>query len=309
MLIPAVPGHAIQLAAPTFVIDHTSPFACFPLIALLSSPLNLEQQRHMIVTYGHLLRAFLNRPGERAILGAEFNRAIQEAATELGVRTDAVLSMPLARLIAEHVIREVSNAPGRIEDELIVPGGGDQGIADAPGSKALTQIADRAWNGPVRNTGYLLLLVARMQRNHPDSRPSLNRALAVMEATCTGPDWGGTGASTLFEQWKEWQSVAPLSAAIWAWVQRRPAGVPKEDWHLSALRPGEGLKNVIQWTRWMRHFAVTFKPKGGQKTLLDDLQTVDFRSTLPPALPHLFPLSTNELQAASSYHARTQKGR
>ena len=294
--------------APIFSLDYKAPFSRFHLLALLTWPEDREYQGYAIATYGAQLIAFIDAKGTRAIAQGEFSKTIAEAAAELGVASSVLLSMPIARFIAEQIARDATNMRGRLEDELLKPVGGMQTLADAPGSKVLREAVQNAMDGPVRNVGYLLLLIARMDKLHLDLKPSLNRAVAVAEATCAGPGWPGAKDRTLHNHWAALKTVAPLAAALWCWADRRPATVSRDDWFLSAFTTEHGVKTVLQLAKWFRRYAITFSVSGAKSSLLDPAVTVDYDVNVPELAPTLFPLSPSEVKVALGYHARTQKG-
>ncbi len=294
-------------AAPILTFDYKSPFArCF-LLAALAWPEDREQQSYALVTFALQLRAFLNKKGPRIIAEEEFRASVIDVARQLGVSPSAVLSMPIAEEIAQGIARDVGNAAGRIETEMYYPAGGDQAAADAPGSRVLREGIERAVNGPVKHVGYQLFLMARMSKLHPEMGSSLNRTKEIMVQTCKGPTWPNISYTTLNDHWVNWRSISPLAAAIWAWNLQCPASVRSEDWMVRAFTTQDGLKSVMQWTRWFRRFATNFKAKGSKTSLLDASATIDFGVNLPEQMPPLPKLLPEEVAAGLSYKAATTK--
>ena len=302
-----IPGsRLVTNAAPVVAFDHTSPFAHWYLIALLSWPTDKRQQGYALATYAAQLIAYFEEKGP-ALASETFATTVAGVAERLGISEEEVLSMPQARPIAEAILRDASNARGMIEAELLRPAGGYQTLADAPGSRVLREEAIKALMGGARNVGWALLLIANMDRRHPGLQPSLNRAIAVMEATCSGKNWANVSDRTLKDHWKQWRGIAPLSAAIWVWQMDPRAGNTWDDRLYSAFGTEIGVKAVLRWAKWFRGFAVSFGASKGRGPLIPEEEAVIYDVPLPSAEPNLPGLSRSELEAALQYRAATLK--
>ena len=237
----------------------------------------------------------------------DFKATIAEVAARMGVTEEYVLSMPQARVVAEAIERDMKNARATIETELLQPAGGFQSLADAPGSMLLRQEANNALTGGARNAGWALLLVATMREHHPEFAPSLNRAFAVMEATCGSRNWPSVTDRTQKAQWGEWRGIAPLSAAIWSWQFGVTRKDQLEERLFSAFETREGVKKVLQYAKWFRQFGTTFGARNGKAPLLPESEAVVYQVDLPALRPVLPALVPAEMEAATRYRAATLK--
>lgn len=257
----------------------------------------------MLATFAAEMFAYFEARGSAAIHAENFDASISEVAKRLGVDTTVVLSMPLARSIAANIAEKIKNTPGQIKEELFDPAGGWQAVAEAGGSKLLREMADKAFDGPVRNVGYALSLVAAIKLHHPTIQPSLNRAFAVMEKTCNGQNWVSISERSLKDNWKQWRAVAPIGAALWTFEQQRIGINAPADWFEKAMKDPDGLKLLLRWAKWFRGFGVGFYPKGGQGSLIPADEAFDYDIGLSELRPSILPLSPDELKAAQAYRA------
>lgn len=297
---------AVRTTAPVVAFDHTSPYALWFLIALLSWPTDKRQQAYALATYAAQLIAYFEEKGP-ALAAETFATTVAGVAERLGISEEEVLSMPQARPMAEAMLQDASNARGMIEAELLRPAGGYQTLADAPGSRVLREEAQKALSGGARNVGWALLLIANMDRRHSGLQPSLNRAIAIMEATCSGKNWASVSDRTLKDHWKQWRGIAPLSAAIWVWQMDPQAGNTWDERLYTAFGTELGVKSVLRWAKWFRGFAVSFGASKGRGPLIPEEEAVIYDVPLPSAEPPLLGLSPSELEAARRYRAATLK--
>lgn len=297
-MIPAAGG--LVPAAPMVAFDPKSPYALWYLIALLSWPKDQRQQAYALTTYASELIGFYDDHGP-TLAANTLQGTVARVAARLGIPEAEVLAMPQARMIAEHLREHLDNVKASIETDMFEPAGGHRVVARAPGVDVLRGQIQKATDGGARSVGWALLLVATMQRRHPELNASLNRAFAIMEATCLERDWPGLSERTLKDQWEGWRDIAPLSAALWTWTLGRPPGASRDEWLAAAFRTETGVKAVLRWARWFRRFGTTHKARGSRATLLSEAETIDYRVDLPPMEPNLPNLTPRELAAAKAY--------
>jgi hypothetical protein len=119
---------------------------------------------------------------------------------------------------------------------LFDPAGGLWTLTGAPGRRKLfKELEKHVRRGML--AGEALLIVAKMEQHHGDLPPSLNRAMAVMEARCG--EQPGRNERMLKETWARWRAVAPFWAARLALVG--PFEVisppPRPDEEMNELHP------------------------------------------------------------------------
>ncbi|WP_139341772.1 hypothetical protein [Roseomonas mucosa] len=302
-------AHQQVASVPIAEFDASSPIAGVYLLALLTWPKNRRKQQHALVTYAAELIAYCQaRPA--SLMASLFKFTVQTVAEKLGVPEAEVLSMPHARTIAEAMATgDAHNLRGYIEEELLIPAGGFQALAEAPGSAVLRSEADAVLNGPVKNAGRTLLLIAAMVHHHPEIPASLNRAFAIMEGDANAVRRSGVTTRTLRAHWADWRGIAPLAAALWVWNMQCPPGSNEKEHLADAFASEEGVRALLGWAVWFRQFGVSFAPSRGQSTILPETEAVLYRAGGQAILPPLPPLSIEELQDAAAYQAPTNKFR
>jgi hypothetical protein len=148
--------------------------------------------------------------------------------------------------------------------------------------------------------GETLLIVAVMARHHRDLPPSLNRAMAVMEAHPGNQP--GRNERELKEAWLRWRPVAPFWAASLALSTPLGAGL----W-----QPSPGADKSAEWLRiyfglaeGFRRFAACYKPPRARGPLIPEGEAVEFRGGGPAITPVLQPLQHALYETARAYTVR-----
>lgn len=214
---------------------------------------------------------------------------------------------------AESVVRDV-------RERLFVPNGGYRGVAEAPGMTAITRQVEHAIEHGALASALLVLAVARMSAsNHVEARPSLGRAITLLEGVTlrvsTKVTPSGFGQERILKKhWKQWSPVAPLWAAAiisggFAW----PADGLSFDRHEMGERVFDALSDPLRLARLASYsnsladLLTTLVPSGAARPLLASHSVFRLDTGMPAQAPPIPPLHASELALIRGHETATVK--
>jgi hypothetical protein len=269
-------------------IDAGARGADIHVMAAVAWPHDEQRRRQWLAALSGLALHRLAQPKP------EIREALQDAAERQAGESgqDAAATLSAASAAVEAYIRGT----------LFDPAGGLETLVEAPAMRALLGEADEN-----RRLGLLageaLFILAVMTVHHPELPPSLNRAMAVMEAHPGRQPY--RNERMLKEVWPQWRAVAPfwaarlaLAAALGADPNKPRPPAP------TAEKRAEWLRAVLGLTEGFRQFAARYKPARGQGPLIPEGEAVEFRAGVPVITPMLKPLQPALLETARGYKVR-----
>jgi hypothetical protein len=311
------PGHVLQAAklgdmrmapqrpesARTLTFDIDDEFAWMRWIAALAWGADPREMNEALATYCSELFALLRDVSKQQAPPANL-RALSDS---LGVSPEDLARMPGSERYYGSFLSRPLETRRLLFRTVFQPAGDYRAVADAPGINHLLQQYRIAVQGGGTFAGALLMIVAALAKNHPDTPASLSRALAVMEGWSTRGLMNVPTERTLKEAWKKWRHLAPLWAATTVnLLSVRADGMAPYAAGLEMLQDRERFGQMLGHAKWYRSFAVSFVPPHSTAPLVPSDVAMEIAARVPEIEPDLV-LPPEDLAVAKLYRAPTRK--
>lgn len=278
--------------APTVEFDYKAPEAAFAMYAIATWPNDPARQRQWIAIQQAVLVEKLRKPPEH-LRQADLAR-YRDAADPTGDISEALAKESRNFLIARAL-------------ERLDAVGGNETVINAPARDTLVAEVEKVSAAGARRAGELLLIVACMAEHHKDLPPSLNRAMAVIEARfkkAGKPTVTGTNERALKDAWRDYRAVAPLWAAL---IYREHVTAGKNFAAGSAFSDLSQRYFILSWAIWFRDFAASFRPMRSQEFLIEKEDMLDYCVGTEAIQPTLMPIPDRLLTVAKNYRVKAVK--
>jgi hypothetical protein len=280
-------------------LDPEAPFAALHLFSLACWPKDHLSRGAAQVTWAAAINGIneaigLNADNMESLLQA----GAAEAAAEMGLTAESLLTLPHAKETAERVRSMPGDFTKLVMRMLFEPGGGWLSIANTSYQGDVGKKQEAASKGGFV-AGYVVLYCAILRHHHPQRTASYNRAQAIIEELCRRNVIHVGGDRSRKDAWKAWRGVGHIWAAILLALERdsRP-GAPAD-----SFNPGLGLRRTLAWAAWFREFATTHRAASSQRRLVLDQEAIELVADVQPQQPPLEPLTGYALKAALDYRA------
>ena len=256
--------------------------------AALAWPHDEQRRRQWTAAWSGWLLHSLGQPTPDPQIARQEQEWAERRADDYGLDAAALLALAY----------EATEA--HVRGALFEPAGGMGTVIEGPATRALLTEMLRHYRSGLL-AGELLLTVAAMAEHHRELRPSLNRAIAVMEARSDKEP--GRNERVLKDTWSRWRCVAPFWAARCAMSAPRGCFVAVPSWS-TAEEQARGFRTLFGLTEGLRQFAAGYKPARSQGPLIPEGETLEFRAGVPAVMPLLPPLPPVLYEAARAYTVR-----
>ena len=292
---------------PPVVEIDLSPYSWMSLYAALMWPGDAKKARMLIATFSSTMMGEDDLIDEVAEVVADL-RLAEEAEHRCMQKPDLLLHY--GQDYRRHLISEARDQiEQEFRDELFVPAGGHKAVS-REGFNTLRKQIDRNIKSRGKRAGDLLCLIAQLDLYHQEIGGSFGRGWLVAEAQRRRLSveqlrkLGPHGIDSSFFRksiWNPMKGIAPLHAAQSIASARKQILFPGSSANWSA----DDVVEIVAWAKWLRNWAVRFKPeRAGPRPLIGPEDAFTYECPgfpVEPVEPPLMPLNPARLALALAY--------